>query len=214
MTNIYCISGLGADQRVFTKLSIPGAVLQPVHWVPFDKHDEIPCYAQKMSATIKEENPIILGLSFGGMIAAEIAKMRPVRQVFLVSSAKDRTELPPVSNLVKFLAHTHLLPVFIMKFPSSQIYERFGVETIEEKALLMDILKKTDNSFSQWAARAIIDWQSTTHTDNIIHIHGTADRMIPPELVRPTHWVQGGTHFMIYRRAAEVSALIAQHLPE
>lgn len=212
MTNIYCISGLGADQRAFGKLSIPGAVLKPVDWVAFDKHDGISCYAQKMAATIPEDNPTILGLSFGGMVAAEIAKIRPVKQVFLVSSAKDATELPPVSNLVKFLAHARLLPVFIMKIPSNQVYNRFGVETEEEKALLMDILKKTDNSFSSWAARAMIDWHCTAHADNIIHIHGTADQMIVPQHIHPTHWVEGGTHFMIYRRADEVSRLIAQHL--
>lgn len=212
MRTIYCISGLGADQRVFQKLSIPGVELKPVLWVPFDKHDGISCYAQKMSASIPEENPTILGLSFGGMLASEIARIRPVRQVFIVSSAKDATELPPVSNLVKFLAHARLLPVFIMKFPSNQVYNRFGVETDEEKALLMDILKKTDNSFSQWAARAMIDWRCTSHADNIVHIHGTDDQMILPQHIKPTHWVKDGTHFMIYRQAEEVGRLIAQHL--
>ena len=212
MKTIHCISGLGADQRIFQKISIPGAVLVPVHWIPFDKHDDLPCYAQKLAAQIAEENPIILGLSFGGMLASEIAKIKAVKQVFLLSSAKDATELPKAGGFVKFIAHYGLIPTGIIKIPNNEIYKRFGVTTKEEKALLMDILKHTDNSFARWAMRVIVEWQSRTHVDNIVHIHGTADVMIPPENVMPTHWIEGGGHFMAYQRADEIAALITQHL--
>ena len=212
MKTIYCLSGLGADQRVFQKLNIPGVRLVPIHWADFDKHDGIPCYAQKLATQITEENPTLIGLSFGGMIASEIAKIRPCKQVFLISSAKDATEFPPLGGFVKFIGHHGLLPISIVKIPSKQIYERFGAVTDEEKKLLMDILRNTENAFAKWSIKAIIDWQSTTHTDNIIHIHGTEDKMILPRYVKPTHWVAGGTHFMVYHQAAEVSKLIAQHL--
>ena len=82
MTTIHCISGLGADQRIFQKLQIPGAVLKPVPWPDFDKYDELACYAQKVAALIPEgPDEVILGLSFGGMLASEIARMRPSAKV-------------------------------------------------------------------------------------------------------------------------------------
>ena len=90
--------------------------------------------------------------------------------------------------------------------------ERFGAETNEEQKLLADILADTDGPFAKWSGKAIINWKSTDHAPGIVHIHGTADRMIPPALIHPTHWVEGGTHLMVYHRAAEVSALISQHL--
>jgi pimeloyl-ACP methyl ester carboxylesterase len=204
MTNLYCISGLGADHRVFQKLRIPGATLHPVPWPYFDKHDELACYAQKVAAQIPNgPNDAILGLSFGGMLASEIARMRPAQQVFIVSSLKSSFELPPMGRFLQFVAKHRLRPLL----------NRFGCHTEEERALLRSILEDTDSHFARCAFKAIVEWRSTTPVpDNIVHIHGTADQMIPPDNLKPTHWIEGGEHIMIYSRADEVSALIAQHL--
>lgn len=212
MQKIYCISGLGADQRIFQKLDIKGAELVPVHWADYDQHDDLPCYAQKLSAQIKDENPVILGLSFGGMIASEIAFLRPVKQLFLISSAKDACEMPPAGAFLRFLVNNELLPVGLSKVPNKILYDRFGVETDQEKKLLMDILRKTDNGFTKWAMKAILNWQTTIHVPDIIHIHGTADKMIFPANVKPTYWIEEGTHFMVYQRAGDISRLIEKHL--
>lgn len=212
MQTIHCLSGLGADQRIFQKLSIPGYNLVPVPWCDFDKHDDLPCYAQKMAAQIHEEEPVIMGVSFGGMLASEIAKIRPVKKTILISSAKDAGEMPPVGGFVKFMIDHGVVPVGIAKVRSKQIFRRFGAESEEEKDLLMSILKGTDNAFARWSMKAISNWKSTTHVRGILHIHGTADRMIPAKLVKPDYWIEAGTHFMVYHNAKEISALISKHL--
>lgn len=94
MTTIYCISGIGADERIFRRLNIPGVVLQHIKWVEPGKNDTIATYAQKLLPQIPEENPVLLGVSFGGMVAIEINKLVPVRQIFLVSSSKTKNEIP------------------------------------------------------------------------------------------------------------------------
>ena len=48
--------------------------------------------------------------------------------------------------------------------------------------------------------------------DELVHIHGTADQILPPETIHEAHWIKGGEHIMIYNRADEVSALINEHL--
>lgn len=210
--NIYCLSGLGADQRVFRNLHIPGVRLVPVQWAPFDWHDDLPCYAQKLAASIPEKNPIILGLSFGGMLGTEITRMQDVKRLFLVSSAKNKNELPPLSGLVKYLARHRLLPVGLSKIPFKGTFVRFGASTDEEKALLMDVLRKTDNRFAKWSFKALLGWQTETPPNNTIHIHGTADQLIIPLKVKPDYWIEGGTHFMIYNRAAEIGSIIRGEL--
>lgn len=212
MKTIYCLSGLGADQRIFQKLAIPGYRLQPVPWAAYDKHDDLPCYAQKMAVQIPEEHPIILGVSFGGMIASEIAKIRDTNNVILVSSAKDASELPPVGGFLTFLIEHGLLPVGLGKHPTKQMYRQFGVESDEEKKLLMAIMKDSDNGLVKWAMKAMINWRSNTHADHLLHIHGTADRIIPAKYIHPNHWIEGGTHFMVYHNAQEISQIISQHL--
>ena len=112
MPTIHCISGLGADQLMFSKLSIPGAELKAVLWPYFDKHDEMACYAQKIGAQIPEgPDEVILGLSFGGMLASEIARTRPGAKVMIVSSVKSPAELPPMAGWTKFLGRNSLMPV-------------------------------------------------------------------------------------------------------
>jgi pimeloyl-ACP methyl ester carboxylesterase len=214
MPTIHCISGLGADQRMFAKLRIPGAELKPVLWPYFDRHDEMACYAQKVAEKIPEgPDHVILGLSFGGMLASEIARMRPGAKVILVSSVKSPSELPPMAGWVKFLGRNGLMPVGIAKLPNKQVMERFGADTEEEKKLMQAILKDTDNHFAACALRAMIEWQTKTPPPaGIVHIHGTADAMLLPDKIKPTHWVEGGKHIMVYSRAEEISKLIEQHL--
>ena len=93
MERIYCISGLGGNQKLFEKLIVKGYELVPVNWVPFEKKDTLANYAQKLAKTIPEANPIILGLSFGGMLTVEIAAQQNVKKALIISSAKSRDEL-------------------------------------------------------------------------------------------------------------------------
>src|SRR5688572_9407172 len=83
---IYCISGLGADERIFANIKIEGTELVHLHWPQHDESDDMAAYAKKVSAMIPDENPTLLGVSFGGMLAVEIAKQRSVSKAIIVSS--------------------------------------------------------------------------------------------------------------------------------
>jgi len=213
MKKIHCISGLGADERIFKNLSIPGVDLVHVPWAPFDHHDEIPCYAQKMSAQIKEKNPIILGLSFGGMLSMEIAKLRQVEKIFLISSAKTKNELVQgTGGFLKFLIMHEIIPASMFTAPNFVIANRFGAKTGKEKKLLAEILMATDPYFVKWAMKALLLWQNEVYPKQTIHIHGTADKIILPINIEPDYWIEGGTHMMVYNRAEEISKIIAENL--
>jgi hypothetical protein len=211
--NIYCISGLGADERIFKRLSVKGANLVHVPWVPFDKHDEIPCYAQKMSSQIREKDPIVLGLSFGGMLAVEIGKIRHLDRVFAISTAKTKDELVQgTGGFLSLLIKYDVIPAPLYTMPNTFLLQRFGAKTAEEKKLLTDILYDTDPWFVKWAMRALLEWKSETFKENVFHIHGTADKIIMPGSIKPDFWIEGGTHMMIYNRAEEIGKIISENL--
>jgi pimeloyl-ACP methyl ester carboxylesterase len=214
MITIHCISGLGADERVFQRLTIPGVHFRYVPWPYLDKHDEMACYAQKIAALIPQgPDDHILGLSFGGMLASEIALMRPAQKVFLVSSCKSPDELPEVSPILRFIGRNKLMPVGIATLPVKTLLNLFGAKTEEEKKLIRSILEDSDPHFVRCAFKVILEWKMRVWPRaDLVHIHGTDDKVIPPDRVRPTHWVAGGGHFMIFSQAAEVSGLIARHL--
>lgn len=210
--DIYCISGLGADERIFKKLKIEGANLIHIPWPEYDEYDEMSCYAQKISAQIPVDNPTILGISFGGMMAVEIAKLRPVKQLFLVSTAKTANELTEPGWFFKKLLVSEILPGFVYKSSNKIMLKIFGAETEEEQDLLRAILKDSDGQFMRWAMRAIMLWQNVTIPENATHIHGTGDLIILPGKVNADYWIEDGSHMMIYKRADEVSRIIEKEL--
>lgn len=213
MKQVYCLSGLGADYRIFSKLELENTELVHIPWVPFDAHDELSCYAQKMSAKIPGDDPIILGVSFGGMLAVEIAKLRKTQKLILVSSAKTKDEIAGSGGgLMQFLVKYNMLPAGLMKIPNSVMFKKFGAVTEDEKNLLSSILKDTDTHFVKWALKAMQVWTNTSYTANITHIHGTDDHIILPDHVKADHWIEGGTHLMIYSRAAEIAAIINKQI--
>jgi pimeloyl-ACP methyl ester carboxylesterase len=213
MKKIHCISGLGADERIFQNLSIPGAELVYVHWAPFSGKDDVYTYAKKMSRLITEEKPIILGLSFGGMLAVEIAKQCDTKKVFIVSSAKTKDELTRgVGGLFAFLVKNNLIPAKLYTIPNYFFLRRFGAVTKEEKKLVSYILRGTDPHFVKWAMKALVQWENKSYPENITHIHGTSDGIIMPGNIKADYWIEGGTHMMIYNRAEEISKIIANNL--
>jgi pimeloyl-ACP methyl ester carboxylesterase len=210
MKNIYCISGLAADHSMFQRISIEGYNLVPLPWVPFDKEDTLKSYSAKMAGQIKEENPIIIGLSFGGMIAVEIGKIVPCQKIFLVSSIKTSTALSSEYSWVKPLLKW--APSSVFNTPNFYVLDRMGAETDEDKALLTNEIQNADPAFVTWCIKAILNWDNDTYPPGIIHIHGKADKIISPKHVEPDYWIEGGTHLLIYNRATEVNSIIAKCL--
>lgn len=212
MERIYCLTGLGADERIYSKLTIKKAELVHIPWPEHDEHDELSCYAQKVSYLIKEENPVIMGVSLGGMIGVEISKMRAVKKLILISSAKTKSELPPYDGWFGKLMRSKVLPPFMYKMRNPVLFDKFGAETDEDEALLTLILRDSDGKFMKWAMRAIALWENEEYHEPLVHIHGRKDRMIFPENVHADHWIEDGGHMMVYNRAEQVSRLVEQAL--
>ena len=103
-----------------------------------------------------------------------------------------------------------LIPSFLIKRPNALLDYTFGANTKASKALLHDYLKKADVAYIKWALQAILSWKSHA-IPPLIHIHGTADKVIPlPKTT--THEVVGGGHLVVYDRAKEISDIISQEL--
>lgn len=216
MWTLHCITGLGADQRVFDNLSIPQAELKAVTWPPIEAGTSLTEYAARVAERIPEgTNDAILGLSFGGMVASEIARLRPNTKVFIVSSAKTHEECPYIPDWLRFLGKNRLVPMGLAaSWQLDLAWPRLGATTEQEKALMTSMFMAADKQKLSCFISAIFDWKSGPAPANIVHIHGTADAVISTETVtNPTHWINGGTHVMIYNRASEVSTLIARYLP-
>lgn len=209
MEIIYCISGLGADEGAFSRLNITGYQLVYLPWLLPEKKEPISTYAKRMSAGIKTENPIIIGLSFGGMMAIEIAKLLQVKKIILISSIRKMDELP---GWMKGVAKLNLNKLFTMRSHTilEPIQNRLLGVSIDSEEIVMvrNYRKNAPIVYTTWAVNEVINWRNNWLHPNIFHIHGDNDKMFPIKKLSPTHIIKGGGHFMIMNKAVEVSRYI------
>ena len=208
MKTIYCISGLGADERAFSRLKIDGYKLVNLPWLSPIEKETIEQYAKRMSAGITEENPVLMGLSFGGMMSIEIAKLLSVDKSILISSIRSASELPFWMTGAGRLRLNKLFSMQSFKI-LEPIQNRFlGVKDAEEIAMVRNYRKNAPIVYTNWAINEVLNWRNNWQPPKVFHIHGDNDKMFPIKRVSPTHVVKGGGHFMIMNKAAEISSLI------
>ena len=205
---VYFISGLGADEKAFQSLQLPG--VEPVHlnWMPPLKKESIEAYARRMSYRITEPDPVIIGLSFGGMMAIEISKIIPVKKLILISSAKGKHELPPYFTICRYIPLHILFPLRLLSMNAKAMFFIFGTRTEEQKKNLAAIINNSIKGFNKWAINRIVNWNNTETPVNPVHIHGDADNLLPYRYVKANHTINNGGHFMIVNQAKEISALL------
>lgn len=208
MKTIYCVSGLGADERAFSKLKIDEYVLNVIPWLMPVKNETIEHYAERMRTDITEENPILMGLSFGGMICTEIAKQIPVSKIIIISSVKSSKELPWWMKTVAALKLNKIVPLKSTKLSQPIQNKMLGIQSEEEKTLVASLRRAVDLPYTNWAVNQAINWKNDWQHPNIYHIHGDNDHMFPIKKIKADYTIEKGGHFMIMNRAAEVSACI------
>lgn len=207
--NIYFISGLGADERVFRLLKFEGYQPVHIHWLAPEQGELIEDYARRLIDQITSDRPILIGLSFGGTIAIEIAKQIEVEQLILISSVKDKFEIPPYFRIFRWLPLHRLFPFKAFLWAGYCIvYWFFSLKTVEERQLLRAILMDTDAHFTQWAIHRLITWQNEIIPEHLYQIHGSSDRIFPVHFVEPDCTVPEGGHLMILNQAAQISTLL------
>ena len=203
---IYAISGLGADKRVFDYLKLEVELIY-IDWIDPKGQESLSDYAKRLSAQIDtREDFIILGVSFGGMIATEISHQLNPKLSILISSAETRLELRPIIRFFDKVGFLRILPTKLFTPPKRIVKYLFGTSKIE---LLYQILDDTDLSFAKWAVIQMTKWKRTNKLKkNLLKISGSKDKLIPPKDITNSIVIENGEHFMIVDKADEISEII------
>jgi len=210
---IYFISGLAADSRVFKHIALP-AGYEVVHldWLKPATHETVGEYAMRLAEGINRQEPFaLLGLSFGGMLATEIALQYAPVKTILVSSVPHYKHLPGYYRAAGVTGFHKLLPVHFFK--KAAILKRlFTTETEEDKEMLRQLIRDSDDHFIRWAIDAIVRWKGGGVSFPHIHIHGSRDEVLPLRFTTPTHKMRGAGHLMVMNRAEELNKIIREYL--
>ena len=208
MDKIYIFSGLGVDKSVFDYIDFSNLDVEFVDWIAPLEKESLKNYAKRISSIIVSENPIVIGLSFGGILAVEISKIKKIKKLILIASAKNKNELPRIYQIAGKLKLNKLLPSALLKNQNFITNWMFGINTESEKQLLKTILEETDPKFLRWAINEILNWKNELTPENFIHIHGNNDRIIPIKNVKADYIIANGGHFMTVNKAEEIGEII------
>jgi pimeloyl-ACP methyl ester carboxylesterase len=210
--DIYLISGLGADRTVFRNLIFgKGVKIHYLDWIIPNAKDSLRAYALRLAEGIDTSRTFcIIGLSFGGMLAAEIASVLKPQRTILISSTSTKYGLPWYYHFAGRLGINKLIPAVKPKSVPLFISSFFGVETKDEGLFFNQLMKRTDPHFSKWAIDSILKWDRTETPPGIIRIHGGKDKVLPIRNAKVDYLIPDGSHFMIYNRAERISEILTE----
>lgn len=210
MQNVYFISGLGADKRAFQFLDLSFCNPIFVEWIRPHKDETIGCYATRLREQIMDEEPVIVGLSFGGMVAIEIARQYPIKKLILLSSAKTEKEIPYYLRCMRYLPLHKAFPTSVLRTANQFAHRLMRIHQREDKIIVTKMLHDADDRFISWAINQIIHWKNRHVIPNTYHIHGTADIVLPYRFIKANHTVKGGEHTMLMMQGNAISKLLSQ----
>jgi pimeloyl-ACP methyl ester carboxylesterase len=211
---LYFISGLGVDRRAFTRLQFPDDFkIRHLDWIAPLADETLPAYAKRLARNINTKEAFsLVGLSFGGMVATEIALNVPPKHLILLSSASAITEVPQLYKLIGSIKLHKVIPTALLKQPTFFTYWFFDAVKKDEKQLLKAILKDTSPAFLRWAIDSVLQWRNKKRPDNLYHIHGSKDKILPLSNVKADKIVNGAGHFMVFSHGPLLSKLILERL--
>jgi pimeloyl-ACP methyl ester carboxylesterase len=209
----YFISGLGADKRAFYKISLPSSY-QAVYldWIQPLKGETLAEYAVRFSKLIDNSQPFILvGLSFGGMLASELTKIVAPEKLIIISSLSNFNELPWYFRIAGKLRLQRIIPVALFK-QLTLLNCLMSPRSQQEKTMISEYVKKTDPGFIRWSLDAILNWTNHERYPAAIHVHGGKDHLLPCRFVKADHVIPDGGHLMVLNKSNELNQLLTQIL--
>ena len=212
-THIYLMPGLAASPKIFEYLKLPLDKFE-VHYlewiIPISVNETLEAYAKRMAEFVEEENPVLVGVSFGGILVQEMSHFLNVQKLILVSTIKSSNELP---NRLKIIHKTQLYKLFPSKSVSKfEEYAKYAFGDFAKKRvkLYKEYLSVRDELYLNWAIENVLKWNQKEPLNNCIHIHGTEDHIFPIKHIQNCIPVENGSHEMIIFKAKTISKIITE----
>lgn len=205
---VYFIAGLGANKRAFEYLDLTWCTPVFIDWITPLPKENLAAYALRLRQLITGNHPVIVGVSFGGMLVTEMAKADPTIKAIIISSNKTYREFPAYLRMWRHLPVYKLLNPKLTKATGGLGLMIFGPQGTKQKETYRKILAETDPAFTSWAIDAILHWKNEIIPPNVTHIHGSGDRLLPAKFVKANYIINNGRHIMIMDKAAELSVLL------
>lgn len=197
--SVYFMPGLAASSLIFERIALPESLFE-VHLLDWELpigDESLADYAQRMAQKITQPNPVLIGVSFGGILVQEMAAFLNPLKVIIISSVKTNLEFPRRMKIAKTTKAYKLIPTSIFSNMEKLSDFSFGKSIAQRLKLYERYLSVREVHYLDWAIESILLWDRTQADPNVIHIHGDTDEVFPIQYIKDCIVVKGGTHVMI-----------------
>lgn len=212
VTHVYFVPGMAADVSIFEFIELPKDKYS-IHTIPWKipgKSESIENYAQRMCEEIEHKDCVLIGVSFGGIMVQEMSKYLNVKKLVIISSVKNKYELPKRIKLTRKTKAYKLMPTSLISKIDNWEKLAFGDFAKKRAAMYQKYLSVNDKTYLDWAIENIVCWDQEESIKGIVHIHGDKDLVFPISHINDCITLEKGTHVMIINRARWFN----QYLPE
>lgn len=191
--------GLAASPAIFERIQLPTDVFEMhlLQWrIPLPQ-ESLSAYAQRMAQDVEAESPVLVGVSFGGVLVQEMAAFLSPRKVIIISSVKTQDEIPLHMRIARNTKAYKLIPTKLLQ--NIEVLNKFSFGAVIQQRLKLyeKYLSVRDKAYLEWAIEQMLLWNRTEADPKVIHIHGDSDDVFPKKYLQNFIPVKGGTHIMI-----------------
>lgn len=209
---VYLMPGMAAKATIFDRIKLPEDQFK-IYWLEWmipEDNETLESYAKRMIERIEHKNPVLLGVSFGGILVQEMSRFMSVRKLIVVSSVKSRHELPKRMKLAKYVKAYKFAPTQLLS--NLDVLKKYAFNAAISKRidLYKTYLAVNDKRYLDWAIREMLLWNQEKPNPDAIYIHGDKDAVFTQSCGGNCIIVEGGTHIMIVTKYKWFNA----HLPE
>ena len=212
---IHCFPGLGLNKEIFDQLSFPGYEVHTYDWLEPAPHEPLAQYASRFAGQLRSPSipKVIIGHSFGGVLAQEISQHTEVLGIILLSSVRSDLEIPPRLHWVAKWGLYRLVSKWniLCSFPFWGFWH--GVKSKNLEQVFLNSFSHLSSHYFRWALLKLGTWPGLETNTPIIQIHGSADKTFPLNRIQqPTKVIVGGGHLMLYNQGKEITKVIEEEL--
>ncbi|VXB58113.1 Alpha/beta hydrolase [Flavobacterium sp. 9AF] len=200
---VYFMPGLAASPTIFENIKLPEEDFEMYYleWFVPKTKEPLEEYALRMTKKIKHENPVLIGVSFGGILVQEMSKIIKTKKTIIISSVKTYKEMPSRMKIAKKTLAYKLIPTSLLSNIELLVKYAFGDNIVASRLKLYEkYLSVRDKKYLDWAIECVILWSRDKIDEKIVHIHGDEDSVFPIQNIKDAIVIKGGTHIMIINK--------------
>jgi len=204
---IILLPGLNGDARIFAPQALAFPSLTIARWIPPAESESLADYARRLAGALDPGCPCLVGgVSFGGIVAMEMARHLHARACVLIASSRDPNGLPKAVRLLRPIAA--VVPSTALTWAIRSGWES-ATPLAPACARRIARLSPEEMTFRRWALQAVLTWRGVrSPACPVLQIHGERDATFAANRSKADVILPGAGHMLTLTHVEQVNEFL------